>query len=86
MKTLLLDCNSLQFWNQIGQESEGITALQSISMWKTGCLSYSWMHASNKNYESWKASGGPLDTAIWSLRVNALPCVATVNSCNFFQL
>jgi len=34
-----------------------ITALQSISKWKTGCLSYSWTHTSNENYESWKASG-----------------------------
>jgi len=33
-----------------------ITALQSVSMWKTGCLSYSWTDSSNENYKSWKAS------------------------------
>ena len=48
-----------------------ITALQSISTWKTGCFSYSWMYSSNENYEL--EGFGPLDTAILSLRVK---CVA----------
>jgi len=39
-----------------------ITALQSISTWKTGCFSYSWMYSSNENCEL--EGFGPLDTAI----------------------
>jgi len=33
-----------------------ITAFQTVSTKKPGCLGYSWTDSSNENYESWKAS------------------------------
>ena len=105
MKTLLLDCSSLQFlksdWSgtwlllpidttyhgfycvcRLFTYAMTITALQSISTWKTGCLNYTWMHSSNENYDSWKTRA-----LGHSCLVSACKCIAltTVNSCSIFQ-